>query len=113
MSYSHSLRSAAILGAVSASALLVSACGSMMGSSMTPVFSQVSLPPAVQVPAGKAAVASYTGYMAELENTRNALRAWAASHGYEVKDRAYEDYKSGIASAFTENGQFDVYWPVK
>ena len=67
----------------------------------------------VQVPAGKAAVASYTGYMAELENTRNALRAWAASHGYEVKDRAYEDYKSGIASAFTENGQFDVYWPVK
>jgi hypothetical protein len=67
----------------------------------------------VQVPAGKAAVASYTGYMAELENTRNALRAWAASHGYEVKDRAYEDYKSGIANAFTENGQFDVYWPVK
>ena len=67
----------------------------------------------VQAPAGKAAVASYTGYMAELENTRNALRAWAATHGYEVKDRAYEDYKSGIANAFTENGQFDVYWPVK
>ena len=67
----------------------------------------------VQAPAGKVAVASYTGYMAELENTRNALRAWAATHGYEVKDRAYEDYKSGIANAFTENGQFDVYWPVK
>jgi effector-binding domain-containing protein/Tfp pilus assembly protein PilE len=67
----------------------------------------------VQVPAGKVAVAAYSGYMAELENTRNALRAWAATHGYEVKDRAYEDYKSGIATAFTENGQFDVYWPVK
>ena len=67
----------------------------------------------VQAPAGKAAVASYSGYMAELEKTRNALRAWAATHGYEIKDRAYEDYKSGVANAFTENGQFDVYWPVK
>lgn len=67
----------------------------------------------VQSPASKAAVASYTGYMAELENVRNALRAWAATHGYEVKDRAFEDYKSGVAGAFTENGQFDVYWPVK
>ena len=67
----------------------------------------------VQSPASKVAVASYTGYMAELENVRNALRAWAATHGHEVKDRAFEDYKSGVAGAFTENGQFDVYWPVK
>ena len=67
----------------------------------------------VQVPASKAATASYTGYMAELDNVRNALRAWAATHGYEVKDRAYEDYKSGVTGAFTENGEFDVYWPVK
>lgn len=67
----------------------------------------------VKSPASKAAVASYTGYMAELENVRNALRAWAATHGHEVKDRAFEDYKSGVAGAFTENGQFDVYWPVK
>lgn len=67
----------------------------------------------VQAPASKAAMASYTGYMAEMENVRNALRAWAATHGYEVKDRAFEDYKSGVAGAFTENGQFDVYWPVK
>lgn len=64
-------------------------------------------------PAAKAVTASYTGYMAELENVRNALRAWAATHGYEAKDRAFEDYKSGVAGAFTENGQFDVYWPVK
>jgi hypothetical protein len=66
-----------------------------------------------QAPASKAAMASYTGYMAELENVRNALRAWAATHGYEVKDRAFEDYKSGVTGAFTENGEFDVYWPVK
>ncbi len=67
----------------------------------------------VQSPASKAVVASYTGYMAELENVRNALRAWAATHGHEVKDRAFEDYKTGVAGAFSENGQFDVYWPVK
>ncbi|MCR6495701.1 hypothetical protein LJB71_05295 [Thermomonas sp. S9] len=67
----------------------------------------------VQIPAGRAVMASYTGYMAELDNVRNALRAWAATHGYDVKDRAYEDYKSGIAGAFTADGQFDVYWPIK
>ncbi len=67
----------------------------------------------LQAPASRAAVASYTGYMAELDNVRNALRAWAATHAYEVKDRAYEDYKSGVAGAFTENGEFEVYWPVK
>jgi effector-binding domain-containing protein len=66
-----------------------------------------------QVKAGKVAMASYTGYMAELENARNALRAWTLTSGYEVTGRAYESYKSGVANAFTENGQFDVYWPLK
>lgn len=67
----------------------------------------------VKSPAGKAIQASYTGYMAELENVRNAVRAWAGTHGYEVKDRAFEDYKSGVANAFSENGEYDVYWPIK
>lgn len=67
----------------------------------------------VQTKPGKAAMASYTGYMAELEAVRNALRAWAVTAGYEVTDRAYESYKSGIAGSFTENGEFDVYWPLK
>lgn len=67
----------------------------------------------VQTKPGKAAMVSYTGYMAELEAVRNALRAWAVTAGYEVTDRAYESYKSGIAASFTENGEFDVYWPLK
>ena len=62
---------------------------------------------------GKVAMTSYTGYMAELEAVRNALRAWAVTAGYEVTDRAYESYKSGITGSFTENGEFDVYWPLK
>ena len=67
----------------------------------------------VQTPASKVATASYTGYMAELDNVRNALRAWTLTQGYEIGDRPYEGYKSGIAASFTENGQFDVYYPLK
>ncbi|HSD18388.1 MAG TPA: polyketide cyclase [Thermomonas sp.] len=67
----------------------------------------------VQNPAGKVATAAYTGYMAELDNVRNALRAWTLTNGYEVVDRPYESYKSGIAGAFTESGEFDVYWTLK
>lgn len=67
----------------------------------------------VQNKPAKVAMATYTGYMAELDNVRNALRAWAVTAGYEVTDRPYENYKSGIASAFTENGQFEVVWTLK
>lgn len=67
----------------------------------------------VQTKPRKVAMASYTGYMAELEAVRNALRAWSLTAGYEITDRAYESYKSGIATSFTENGEFDVYWPLK
>ena len=66
-----------------------------------------------QIKPAKVAMTSYTGYMAELETVRNALRAWALTAGYEVTDRPYESYKSGIAPSFTENGQFDVYWVLK
>ena len=43
----------------------------------------------------------------------DALRAWALTSGYEIGDRPYEAYKAGIAPSFTENGQFDVYYPLK
>jgi hypothetical protein len=67
----------------------------------------------VQSKPRRAAMGSYTGYMAELENVRNALRAWALTQGLEPTDRPYESYKSGIDAAFTENGQYDVYWDLK
>ncbi len=67
----------------------------------------------VQTKAGRAATASYTGYMAELENVRNALRAWALTQGYEVIDRPYETYNNGIDQAFTEDGKYDIYWTMK
>ena len=67
----------------------------------------------VQNKPAKVATAGYTGYMAELEKARNGLRAWALTAGYEVTDRPYEAWKSGLAGSFTENGQFDVYWTLK
>lgn len=67
----------------------------------------------VRSQAGRAASASYIGYMAELENVRNALRAWAMTQGYEVTDRPYEAYKNGIDNAFTETGEYEVFWTLK
>ena len=73
----------------------------------------------VRQPARGAATATYVGFMAELENVRNALRAWAVTQGYEVTGRPYEVYKNGIDKAFTADanqqpqGQFDVYWDLK
>ena len=67
----------------------------------------------IRVEAGKAARGEYAGYMAELENVRNAVRAWAMTHGYEVTDRPFEYYVNGIDEAFTENGQFEVFWRLK
>lgn len=67
----------------------------------------------MQTKASRAATASYSGFMPELDNVRNALRAWALTQGYEVTDRPYEIYKNGIDQAFTAQGQYDVYWTLK
>lgn len=67
----------------------------------------------VRTQPGRFAHATYTGFMPELENVRNALRAWALTQGHEVTDRAFEIYKSGVVDSFGENGQFEVYWRIK
>ena len=67
----------------------------------------------VQLPERRAANASYTGYMAELDAVRNSLRAWAMTNGHEVTERPYESWKGGVEKAFTADGEFDVYWAVK
>lgn len=67
----------------------------------------------VRTEARKSAYGSYTGYMAQLDNQRSALRAWAVTAGHEVVDRPYESWKSGVDGAFLEDGKFDIYWAVK
>lgn len=67
----------------------------------------------VHTAAARAASANFTGYMLELDNAHNMLRAWALTNGYEVVDRPYEVYKNGVEGAFSENGQFEMYWNIK
>src|SRR3546814_1902776 len=50
----------------------------------------------VQTESGRVAMAYFSGFMAGLDNVRNALRAWALTQGEEVTGRPYEIYKNGI-----------------
>ncbi|WP_045727102.1 polyketide cyclase [Xanthomonas sp. GPE 39] len=63
--------------------------------------------------AHRSAFASYVGHMAGLDTARNAVRAWAATSGYEVTDRPYEVWKGGVDKAFTPDGSYDIYWAIK
>lgn len=68
---------------------------------------------AVYSEGSKVAMVPFSGHMANLAKVRDALRAWALTHGYETVDRPYEDWKNGIEKGFTEEGDFAVYWSVK
>lgn len=68
---------------------------------------------AVYLPRARVARADYKGFMAELDNVRSAVRAWALTQGFEVTDRPYENYRNGIDAAFTENGEFEVFWTLR
>ncbi len=91
--------------------------------SLAPV-TPAGAPMSVTIPAGapveyvqskptRVAVAYYTGFMAELDNVRNALRAWALTQGQQVVDRPFETYKNGIDKAFSAEGEYEVYWTLK
>ena len=67
----------------------------------------------VRVEPRRAAGGTYTGYMAELDSVRNAVRAWAMTQGHEVAGRPYESWKGGVDGAFTADGSFDVFWEIK
>lgn len=62
---------------------------------------------------GEALKAVYKGHPAGLPVVRDQLRAYAATHGYVVQDRAFEVYLQDIESVSSEDSTFDVYWPVK
>ncbi|MGY1457098.1 MULTISPECIES: polyketide cyclase [unclassified Luteimonas] len=57
--------------------------------------------------------ANYKGFMAELDVARNATRAWAMTQGEEAIGRPYEYYLNGVDTAFTADGQFQVFWNLK
>ncbi len=61
----------------------------------------------------RAARGKFTGYFPELEAIRNAVRAWALVRGLEVTGRPFEIYTGGVDAAFSENGEYEIHWPVK
>lgn len=63
----------------------------------------------------KVATVPFTGHMSNLQNVRDALRAWAMTQGYETTDRAYESWKNGIDPGFAPGqiGEYDVVWALK
>jgi type II secretory pathway pseudopilin PulG len=67
----------------------------------------------VRTESRRAAVTAFAGHMANLPNVRDSLRAWALTQGYETIDRPFEVWKKGIEAGFTEEGEFDIYWPLK
>lgn len=62
---------------------------------------------------GKALKSFYHGHPAGLPVVRDQLRAWAATRGLVVHDRAFEEYLQDIETTAAENGEFNVYWPIK
>ena len=68
---------------------------------------------AVYAEGSQVAMVPFVGHMANLAKVRDALRAWALTHGYETVDRPYEDWNNGIEKGFTVEGDFSVYGTVK
>jgi uncharacterized protein YndB with AHSA1/START domain len=62
--------------------------------------------------AGCALVTEYVGHPAALPLVRDMLRSYAAAHGYEIHQRAFEEYLSPLEEMELGNARFLVYWPV-
>ena len=67
----------------------------------------------VQTKPMRAVTTSYTGEMAALPADRDSMKAWAITHGEDVGDHPYEAYNKGVDAAFTNDGDFTLYWPLK
>ena len=63
--------------------------------------------------AGAALTADYQGHPAALPLVRDMLRSYAASHGYTIHDRAFEEYLTEIEDTAPEEARFSVYWPIQ
>lgn len=61
---------------------------------------------------GPVLMTDYAGHPASLPLIRDMLRAYAATHGLAVTDRAYEEYLTEISETSVEDSTFKVYWPI-
>lgn len=62
---------------------------------------------------GKVVATEYAGHPAALPLRRDQLRAYAATHGDQVWDRAFEEYLTDIQDTSAEEAQFKIYWPIR
>lgn len=69
----------------------------------------------VHSPASQIVSVPFKGHMSNLQNVRDALRAWALTRGFETTERGYEVWKNGIDQGFATGqvGEYDVVWAVK
>jgi hypothetical protein len=75
----------------------------------------------VQTKTTRVAVTYFSGFVGGLDTAHNALRAWALTQGYEVTDRPYDIYKSGIDKSFRDattapdsiGAEYEVFWTLK
>lgn len=62
---------------------------------------------------GHVLATTYQGHPAALPLIRDQLRAFAATHGERIHDRAYEEYLTDIQSTAAEEAEFKIYWPIQ
>jgi hypothetical protein len=62
---------------------------------------------------GRVLKTEFLGHPAALPLIRDMLRSYAAAHGEEVQDRAYEEYLTEIDQTAAEDASFNVYWPIR
>ena len=62
---------------------------------------------------GRVVTTTYAGHPAALPLLRDQLRAYAATHGDVVQDRAYEEYLNEITETAAEDSEFRIYWPIR
>lgn len=81
-----------------------------------PLIADLKLPEGVSQGVGyggKVVTTTYQGHPAALPLLRDQLRAYAATHGEQVHDRAFEEYLTDITSTSAEDAEFKIYWPVR
>lgn len=62
---------------------------------------------------GRVVTTTYSGHPAALPLLRDQLRAYAATHGDVVQDRAYEEYLNEIEETAAEDSEFRIFWPIR
>ena len=62
---------------------------------------------------GRVLTTTYQGHPAALPLLRDQLRAYAATHGEVVQDRAFEEYLTNLEDTAAEDAEFKIYWPIK